>query len=68
VYEIIQSETFRHWRTSLKDRQAVLRINARLERVLAGNFGDVKPVGGGVAELRIDYGPGYRVSCAAARW
>ena len=61
MLEIIQSETFRLWRTGLKDRQAIFRINARLDRVLGGNFGDVKPVGGGVAELRIDYGPGYRM-------
>ena len=61
MVEIIQSETFKDWRGSLKDRQAVLRINARLERVINGNLGDVKPVGSGVSELRIDYGPGYRV-------
>lgn len=61
MFEIIQSETFRRWRTGLKDRQAVLRINARLERVSDGNFGDVKPVREGISELRIDYGPGYRL-------
>lgn len=61
MFEIIQSETFKGWRTSLKDRQAILRINARLERVAQGNLGDVKSVGSGVSELRIDYGPGYRV-------
>jgi putative addiction module killer protein len=61
MFELIQSETFRIWRTSLKDRQAVMRINARLSRVVDGNFGDVKPVGEGVSELRIDFGPGYRV-------
>lgn len=61
MFEIIQSETFKRWRVGLKDRRAVLRINARLERVMDGNFGDVKSVGEGVSELRIDYGPGYRV-------
>ena len=61
MIEIIQSETFKDGRGSLKDRQAIFRINARLERVVKGNLGDVKPVGGGVSELRIDYGPGYRV-------
>lgn len=61
MFEIIQSETFKRWRTGLKDRQALLRINARLGRVADGNFGDVKPARDGISELRIDYGPGYRV-------
>lgn len=61
MFEIIQSETFKDWRTSLKDRQAVAKINARIRRLSAGNPGDVKPVGKGISELRIDYGPGYRV-------
>lgn len=61
MFEIIQSETFREWRSKLKDRLAVLRINARIERMVDGNFGDIRSVGGGVSELRIDYGPGYRV-------
>lgn len=45
----------------LKDRQAVARVLARIDRLVAGNSGDVKPVGGGISELRIRYGPGYRV-------
>lgn len=61
MFEIIQSETFKRWRMGLKDRQAVLRINARIGRVADGNWGDVKPVRDGVSELRLDYGPGYRV-------
>lgn len=61
MFEIIQSETFKEWRSKLKDRLAVLRINARIERMVDGNFGDIRSVGGGVSELRIDYGPGYRV-------
>jgi putative addiction module killer protein len=61
MVEIIQSETFKDWRGSLKDRQAVAKVNARIRRLSAGNPGDVKPVGSGVSELRIDYGPGYRV-------
>lgn len=61
MFEIIQSESFRHWRASLKDKHAVLRINARIERVAAGNFGDAKPVREKVSELRLDFGPGYRV-------
>jgi len=59
--EIIQTETFRNWLTDLKDRQALARVTARLARMGAGNLGDVKPVGVGVSETRIDYGPGYRV-------
>lgn len=46
---------------SLKDRQARVRIKKRLDRIELGNLGDFKPVGEGVMELRIDYGPGYRV-------
>ena len=45
----------------LRDRQARARINARIRRLSLGNFGDVKPIGEGVSELRIDFGPGYRV-------
>ncbi|MBV5305897.1 MAG: type II toxin-antitoxin system RelE/ParE family toxin [Desulfobulbaceae bacterium] len=61
MMEIIQSETFKRWLSSLRDRQAVARINARLRRLSAGNLGDVKPVRDGISELRIDHGPGYRV-------
>ena len=59
--DIVQSTTFRKWFDSLRDRQARARIDARIRRLSLGNPGDVKPVGGGVSELRIDYGPGYRV-------
>jgi putative addiction module killer protein len=52
---------FESWLASLKDDQAEARIDARINRLSRGNFGDCKPVGGGVWELRIDYGPGYRV-------
>lgn len=61
MLEIIQSETFRRWLSRLHDRQAVARINARIRRLSAGNVGDVKPVRNGISELRIDYGPGYRL-------
>lgn len=61
MFEVIQSEVFRQWKAGLKDRQAVLRINARIGRMADGNMGDVKPTRGGVSELRIDHGPGYRV-------
>jgi putative addiction module killer protein len=52
---------FALWLTGLEDSKTQARIAARLDRVSAGNFGDCKPVGGGVQEIRIDYGPGYRV-------
>jgi putative addiction module killer protein len=52
---------FHGWLNSLKDRSARARIRVRLNRVRLGNFGDCKPVGKGVRELRVDYGPGYRV-------
>lgn len=52
---------FHTWLNSLKDRVARARIRVRLNRVRLGNFGDCKPVGKGVNELRVDYGPGYRV-------
>lgn len=52
---------FRDWLEDLKDRQARARIRVRLNRIRLGNFGDCKSVGHGVSELRIPYGPGYRV-------
>jgi putative addiction module killer protein len=59
--EIRQTELFARWLASLRDRRARMRITARIRRLSLGNFGDVKPVGGGVSEMRVDYGPGYRV-------
>lgn len=62
MIEVIQSETFRNWLSKLKDRQAIARINARILRVAeSGNFGDAKPAREGISEMRIDYGPGYRI-------
>ena len=64
MFEILQSETFARWFSKLKDRQAIARINARIRRLSeTGKLGDVKPVREGVSELRIDYGPGYRLYC-----
>ena len=54
-------QPFVEWLQGLADRQARTRIEARLARLAVGNFGDVEPVGEGVSELRIDWGPGYRV-------
>ncbi len=59
--EILKSATFDAWFSRLKDRQARARIAARIDRLTLGNPGDVKPVGSGISEMRIDYGPGYRV-------
>jgi putative addiction module killer protein len=56
-----ETEYFKIWIRGLKDRQTKQIINARIRRISTGNFGDSKPVGDGVSELRIDYGPGYRV-------
>lgn len=59
--EIIRSETFDTWLSGLRDRQARARIQARITRLGLGNPGDVQPVGQGVSEMCIHYGPGYRV-------
>ena len=59
--EARQTATFATWLRALRDRQAKARILARIDRLSLGNPGDVRPVGEGVSELRIDYGPGYRV-------
>jgi putative addiction module killer protein len=61
MIEIQQTEIYLEWFESLRDRQARARIDIRIRRLAIGNPGDVKPVGQGVSELRIDYGPGYRV-------
>lgn len=61
MIEIRQTDTFAIWFSKLRDRQARARINVRIRRLSLGNPGDARPVGEGVSELRIDYGPGYRV-------
>jgi putative addiction module killer protein len=61
VTEIRETEVFSAWLRALRDHQAKARIAARIRRLAFGNPGDVRPVGKGVSELRIDYGPGYRV-------
>ncbi len=61
MIEIRQTEIYAKWFDGLRDRAAQARINARIRRLSLGNPGDVKPAGKGVSELRIDYGPGYRV-------
>ena len=61
MLEVRKTEVFALWLDGLRDVQARARIQVRIERLAAGNPGDVRPVGAGVSELRIDYGPGYRV-------
>lgn len=61
MIEIRQTDAYARWFEKLRDRQAKARIAVRIRRLSLGNPGDVRPVGEGVSELRIDYGPGYRV-------
>ena len=61
MMEIRQTDTYSGWFRRLKDLRAKARIDIRIRRLSLGNPGDVKPVGNGVSEMRIDYGPGYRV-------
>ena len=61
MIEIRKTAVFAKWIDGLKDIRARARVQARIERLAMGNPGDVKPVGEGVSELRINYGPGYRV-------
>ncbi len=61
MIEIRKTEVFTNWFNGLKDRRAKARVQARIDRLKFGHFGDVAPVGEGVRELRIFYGPGYRV-------
>jgi putative addiction module killer protein len=61
TFELRQTETFRKWESRLRDRHARTIIAARLQRLVEGLWGDVAPVGDGVSELRIHFGPGYRV-------
>ena len=61
MFEIVQTDRFAAWLSSLRDGKARAHIEARIDRLSLGNPGDVKPVGSGVSEMRVDYGPGYRV-------
>jgi putative addiction module killer protein len=61
VIEIRQTAGFARWFRGLRDSQAQRRIQMRIDRLEIGNPGDVRPVGSGVSEMRIDYGPGYRI-------
>jgi len=59
--EVRQTDVFAAWFAALRDREARARITVRIRRLSLGNPGDVRPVGSGVSEMRIDHGPGYRV-------
>lgn len=61
MIEVRQTEEFAHWLASLRDDVAAKRIKQRIARVQIGLFGDVKSIGDGLSELRVDHGPGYRV-------
>ena len=61
MIEVRQTALYAEWFAGLRDRQAKTRIDIRIRRLSLGNPGDVKPVGEGVSELRVPYGPGYRV-------
>jgi putative addiction module killer protein len=61
MVQIIRTEEYASWNLSLRDDRAKAKIALRVDRLALGNPGDVKPVGGGLSEMRIDYGPGYRV-------
>ena len=61
MFEVRQTERFVQWLAGLRDLKARAKVQVRIERLIGGNPGDVKPVRAGVSELRINYGPGYRV-------
>jgi putative addiction module killer protein len=61
MIEVRQTEVFKAWFAGPRDRQARARIRVRVDRLSLGNPSDVKPVGSGVSEMRINYGPGYRL-------
>lgn len=61
MLRVLKTDVFVDWLDGLRDVRARARVLVRIERLIAGNVGDVKSVGEGVSEMRIDYGPGYRV-------
>ena len=61
VFDVVESATFKRWIRGLRDRRAIARKNARLRHLSLGNVGDVKQVRGGLHEMRVHHGPGYRV-------
>lgn len=61
VYQITQTDVFSKWLSKLKDRRAVAKVLVRIEALRLGHVGDSKSLGSGLHELRINYGPGYRI-------
>ena len=61
VFAVLTTPTYNTWFSGLRDRQAQLRIVARLKRIELGNLGDAKALGGGISEIRLAFGPGYRL-------
>jgi putative addiction module killer protein len=61
MVNVVKSETFDRWLRRLRDARAVARIAARIDRLAAGNPGDARPVKEAISEMRVDYGPGYRL-------
>jgi putative addiction module killer protein len=61
MLDVRETEEFSEWLAALRDLRARARILVRIDRLANGNPGDVEPVGGGISEMRINYGPGYRV-------
>jgi putative addiction module killer protein len=61
VFEVRKTDEFDNWLSALADQRAVAKIASRIERLGLGNAGDVKPVGEGISEMRLTYGPGYRI-------
>ena len=61
IFTIRETEASANWFAALRDRRVKGRIDVRVRRLSLGHTGDAKPIGGGISELRIDYGPGYRV-------
>ncbi|QAU50010.1 type II toxin-antitoxin system RelE/ParE family toxin [Bradyrhizobium guangzhouense] len=62
--DVVQTDAFRNWLAGLRDRRAVARIASRIALIERGALGDVKSLGGGLSEFKIDYGPGYRLFAA----
>ncbi len=61
MVDLLTTDVFDKWLSRLRDRRARAKILARIRRLSLGNPGDVRPIGQGISELRIDYGPGYRI-------
>jgi putative addiction module killer protein len=61
MFEVQKTDEFDAWLSNLADQKALAKITSRIERLSLGNPGDVKPVGEGISEMRVPYGPGYRV-------